>query len=153
MHDIPPVPRRRIDAGRAVPCLAVLCLVGLGLTIVPTRQAMSQPYAPPAEQQPDDDQGPDQPAPPSYYAPQQQDRASPYAPPPQTTPGQPYAQPSYPQPPYAPPQPGPQQGLLAGYGASCDTGPRTSCALVRQAPLGARCTCPGYSTPTYGSVR
>ncbi len=41
----------------------------------------------------------------------------------------------------------------APYGTFCDTGPQTSCALQRPAPIGARCVCPGYGQPTYGRVR
>ena len=87
-------------------------------------------------------------SPPQVVAPQGYPPPAGYQPPPSYPPA------SYPPPGYPPsgataalpPPPAP-------YGAFCDTGPQTSCALQRPAPVGARCVCPGYGQPTYGRVR
>lgn len=128
------------------------------------------PYAPQHFQQSPYAQPQDRQSPEQYGdTPDAEDgQANPPPPPPPPYATSPYAQSPYAQSPYAqspnvqspnvqspnaPPYGQPQDGQPVAYGSSCDTGPRTSCGLVRQAPVGARCTCPGYNSPTYGSVR
>ncbi len=84
--------------------------------------------------------------------------------PPQLVAPQGYPPANYPPQAYQPPPGYPPSGYPPGataglppppapYGTFCDTGPQSSCALQRPAPIGARCVCPGYGQPTYGRVR